>query len=190
MLASNKTVNKNKSVRLLCHTLCEVVLGKPIDKCADRNFTHIREAYLQNSRHRKIPSFSSQRVKQTLLKFQYVAQRFALFTAFLRCRCQRQGLFQTFAAAKVQQKNDICKFYVIFLCFFCKIEDRNGKISGYLLFPNDHLCLVRHGGERLVPVTSEDELGHYEALYLPLWLSFRLSLGGGSILSLQSQHAS
>ena len=31
-------------------------------------------------------------------------------TAFLRCRCQRQGLLQTFAAAKVQHFFDMYKF--------------------------------------------------------------------------------
>ncbi len=40
--------------------------------------------------------------------------------------------------------------FMSFFCVFCKIEDRNRKISGYLLFPNDHLCLVRHGGEDLL----------------------------------------
>ncbi len=42
---------------------------KPLDKYAHRNFTLTREAYLPNSRLRKIPSFSSQRVKQTLRYF-------------------------------------------------------------------------------------------------------------------------
>ena len=40
------------------HTLREGTRKNLLDKCADSNFTLIREAYSQNSRLRKIPSFS------------------------------------------------------------------------------------------------------------------------------------
>lgn len=67
-------------MRLLCHTLCLRVLGKPWNKYAHSNFTLMREAYLQNSRFERFLVFQAKSKANASFNQYVIARRYARFS--------------------------------------------------------------------------------------------------------------
>lgn len=121
-------------MRLLCHTLCLRVLGKPWNKYAHSNFTLMREAYLQNSRFERFLVFQAKSKANASFNQYVIARRYARFS-YLTSGEGRYVMLFFICCLVILFLSRTCPVLILYLSCTCSVLVRSPR-GDYILVNN------------------------------------------------------